>query len=145
MAMRSLDGQMISEEAIERFEGELRVFSAGDEKPSLSYFLDSLAARLNEEGEYMIADRSSLPLKLIARLEPPGDEVVNAPPADGDLSEHLAGTLYRVSDEYEAAIGRRPTLAELLATIRACVRILPSELLSGVEGMDVVALRAERV
>jgi hypothetical protein len=144
MTLHEMDGQKISKGAADRFGNELLVFSAGAEPPTLQHLLDSLAARLSEEGGDMISDPENLPVTLLARLAPSGAELVSGPPESGDLSEYLAGTLFRMCDEYEAAIGRWPTLAEMLASILACLEAHPAAYVRGVDGQHLVSLQPRK-
>ncbi|HYO66224.1 MAG TPA: hypothetical protein VEU33_09095 [Archangium sp.] len=124
---------------------QMEGYNSGTQKPTFQHFLDSVAALLESDGPLVVSDPESLEnLRLRARFAPPAPELVSGVPADTELQDALAYALFRIQDEYEAGLGRKPKLSEVLGTLAFPLRRNPEQFFSNAAGLQLRDFVVER-
>lgn len=131
---------------VDRVQYNMEIFPAGGQKPTFQHFVDSLMSALQLDGPGVLADPEQLAhQRLRARFTSPTPDLVSHPPADNKLRERLCAVLYRIGDEYEMGVGRKPRLSEILRTFAFSLRSQPERYFSGAKGLKLVTLVVEPV
>lgn len=90
-------------------------------RPKLSGLLAAATVALEEVGPVTVEDPERLKdIRLRARFDDHPD-VVGAPP-DRNLIDAFEQFLFETQEEYVFALDRKPTLREILSTMRFCLR-----------------------
>jgi hypothetical protein len=99
----------------------------GRPRPTLPELLAAAGAVLGEPG-------------LAARQEAGPDVPAAAGPAPADLVATLRQAFGEIGEEYKTYLDREPKLEEILETVQFILGYRPERYLSGVEGMEILAI-----
>jgi hypothetical protein len=99
-----------------------RAIRSAEPRPSFPAFLNALAAALAEFGPESASDAERLArFRLRAHFEGAPD-VISRDPDDRALTEAMVEFLADTREEYAMALRRRPTVREILSTVRFCLQ-----------------------
>lgn len=137
--MPEQSSQRIHEVGLRRAKRELERLTVSERLPFQS-FLNSFAAALaSQDGASAVADPDRRPSWVRATLSTSASMTSGLPDMP-ELTERLITLIYLLEEEYQDALGRQPTAAEILGCVRQAITGWPEIYFDGVDGERLLSL-----